>query len=82
MNAQKWEYKIEGFLSEAEMNRLGDEGWELVSADGRSVFRRPKEQQASPARETFDAPDPRYGRRESFPPMPKDAPPPPGRRSK
>ncbi|MDQ1611385.1 MAG: hypothetical protein QOG00_1316 [Pyrinomonadaceae bacterium] len=44
---QKWEYKmIDSYrLEESELNRLGDEGWELViySYDGSYfIFKRPK----------------------------------------
>jgi hypothetical protein len=28
---QKWEYLIKGELSSAELNELGDQGWELVT---------------------------------------------------
>jgi len=28
---QKWEYKIVKVATEAELNRLGEEGWELIS---------------------------------------------------
>ena len=45
---QKWEYKIvkELQISEAELNRLGSEGWELVQFDydlGYYLFKRPKQ---------------------------------------
>ena len=46
---QKWEYKVVGHtLSEGELNRLGDEGWELVIVAGAGsvnctmIFKRPK----------------------------------------
>jgi hypothetical protein len=26
-----WEYKVTGLLSDSELNKLGDEGWELVA---------------------------------------------------
>jgi len=47
---QKWEYKFVYSIGEAEANGLGDEGWELVSADSQAsissgseyIFKRPK----------------------------------------
>ncbi len=44
---QKWEYKIVARASEADINNLGEEGWELVSvmenlAYYTFVFKRPK----------------------------------------
>jgi len=46
---QKWEYKKETHLDEAGMNKLGAQGWELVSVssdrDGNNkyyLFKRPK----------------------------------------
>ena len=45
---QKWEYKVVGHtLSEVELNRLGEEGWELVIVAGAGsvhctmIFKRP-----------------------------------------
>jgi hypothetical protein len=38
-----WEYKITGIVGEDDLNRLGAEGWELVSsAPARSVLKRAK----------------------------------------
>ena len=46
---QKWEYKIVGNVNELELNRLGEQGWELVSVTftdsayvGNYYFKRPK----------------------------------------
>lgn len=42
---QKWEYKVTGWLNEAEMNQLGADGWELVAVDARwerFFFKRPR----------------------------------------
>jgi hypothetical protein len=53
----QFEYKVEGQCSEARMNELGAQGWELVACDGHIFrFKRPKPQQqgAEPTRELFD----------------------------
>jgi hypothetical protein len=48
MNMQKWEYKLVATqLSEQEINKLGEEGWELIQVthEGFSramYFKRPK----------------------------------------
>jgi len=44
---QKWEYKIVAKATEAEINRLGEEGWELISVTENITyytffFKRPK----------------------------------------
>ena len=46
---QRWEYKIEEYLSEDSFNDLGDEGWELVAiaatmASAQYIFKRAKTQ--------------------------------------
>jgi hypothetical protein len=65
-----FEYKIEGGCSEARLNELGAQGWELVSVDGSKFhFKRLKRQQAEPTREHFVKPEdppvpaPQAGRR-------------------
>ncbi len=36
---QKWEYKVlKGWPTEVELNRLGSEGWELVSVTAASKY--------------------------------------------
>jgi hypothetical protein len=37
---QRWEYKLTNGLTEEEMNKLGDEGWELTAiiGEGRAIF--------------------------------------------
>src|SRR5262245_51903646 len=45
---EQWEYKITGCLTESELNKLGLQGWELVSVRGNEAnclnlfFKRPK----------------------------------------
>ena len=50
-----FEYKVVGSPSEADMNALGAQGWELVCCEGaRYTFRRPKPIEVkTPPRETF-----------------------------
>jgi hypothetical protein len=40
-----WEYKVANTLTEEELNKLGEQGWELVTVEGKiCVFKRPKAQ--------------------------------------
>lgn len=51
----KFEYKVEGGVSEARMNELGAQGWDLVSVQSdRYTFKRSKPREETPARELFD----------------------------
>jgi len=52
----KFEYKVIAACAEGELNKLGEQGWELVSSEGdRFTFKREKVA-SEPPREFFDRP--------------------------
>lgn len=51
--AQQWEYK-RGSFSDNELNKLGEEGWEVISDyNGCLSLKRPKQQQKAPQRNDY-----------------------------
>ena len=51
--AQQWEYK-RGSFSDNELNKLGEEGWEVISDyNGCLRLKRPKQQQKAPQRNDY-----------------------------